>query len=270
MKNQMTFVLSNEGHTHSFPLTKVLYSSTTEFQKIQIVELGSLGKSLVLDDILQLSELDDAKYHETMVHPVLYSIDKPSRVLVIGGGDGCLVREIVKHDKVVVDLVEIDSEVVAASQKYLAPLNENAFDHERCEVHLEDACRWVQRCDKKYDAVFLDITDPQHDTPSEGIISDDVMNAIYGLLKPDGIIISQSDNFDICPDQTHAWVETFSSHFKTIQVYGVPCVSYGGSINFTAASNGMGITKKLSSNIDLRWLTQQRLDGLFSMYSIEE
>lgn len=270
MTNQMTFVLSNEGHAHTFPLIRVLHESLTKFQKLQVVELGSLGKTLVLDNILQLSELDDAKYHESMVHPVLNSLDSPSRTLVLGGGDGCLIREILKYDDIVVDLVEIDVEVIEASKKYLSSLNLGSFNDKRCVLHVEDACQWALHCKEKYDAIFLDITDPQHDTPSEGIMSDEVMSAIFSLLKPEGIIISQSDNFDICPNQTYTWVEKFSKRFKKIEVYGIPCVSYGGSINFTAASNGPGITRKIKDGISLKWLNQRRLESLFDLYSLGE
>tara|TARA_B100000131_G_scaffold323267_1_gene381207 strand:- start:17207 stop:18040 length:834 start_codon:yes stop_codon:yes gene_type:complete len=263
-----TFDLSEKGHKHTFPVKHNIHAEHTGIQQLEIVDLHGLGKTLVLDNIIQLSELDDAKYHEMMVHPAVASLCIAKKSLVVGGGDGCLVRELLKHSDMEVSLVEIDAKVIEASCRYLSSMNNHAFDSERCKIYLEDVCTWIKQCDDKYDAVFLDITDPQHDTPSAGIITDEILGEIRKRMRPSGILIVQADNPDICPEQGDAWRITLSRHFQNIQTFGVPCLSYGSAISFVAASNGLGVTKFASfpDDLELRWLNQDRLKAGFSLY----
>lgn len=261
-----TFELSENGHKHTFPVRCNIHAEHTGFQQLEVLDLESLGKTLVLDNIIQLSELDDAKYHETMVHPVISSLGVAKKALVIGGGDGCLVRELLKYDDMHVTLVEIDPSVINASCKYLGDLNELSLQNERCSVFIADACEWIVACDNDFDAIFLDITDPQHNTPSANIITDKVMSALARRMRPSGILITQADNPDICPEQTVLWKEALGKHFQNIQSYGVPCLSYGSSINFVVGSNGSNVSRQADLLPNLKWLNQERLQAAFSLY----
>ena len=265
-----TFELSEIGHKHTFPVRCNVHAEHTGLQQLEILELEGLGRTLVLDNIIQLSELDDAKYHEMMVHPVVSSLGSSKNALVIGGGDGCLVRELLKYSDMHVTLVEIDERVIEASCKYLDSLNEMSFKDSRCSVFIADACEWIIACEDDFDAIFLDITDPQHNTPSANIITDKVMSALVRRMRPSGILVTQSDNPDICPEQTQSWKKTLEQHFQNVQVYGVPCLSYGSAINFVAGSNGAGVQQNVSLMHDLKWLNNKRLQAAFSLYGEDD
>ena len=264
-----TFELSEKGHKHTFPVKCNVHAEHTGIQQIEILELEGLGRTLVLDNIIQLSELDDAKYHETMVHPAISSLCIAKKVLVVGGGDGCLIRELLKYEDLEVTLVEIDPSVIEASCEYLSGLNKLSFKNSRCSIYIADVCEWIVASDDNFDAIFLDITDPQHDTPSAKIITNNVIAALSRRMRPSGVLVVQADNPDICPEQTSAWKAALSRHFQNIQTYGVPCLSYGSAINFVAASNGLGVSPyaPLTQDLNLVWLNEERLKAAFSLYN---
>lgn len=264
-----TFELSESGHKHTFPVKSHIHAEHTGFQNLEILELESLGKTLVLDNIIQLSELDDAKYHEAMAHPVIASLECAKKSLVIGGGDGCLIRELLKHKDLDISLVEIDERVINASHRHLSDLNNFSFSNSRCTIHIADACSWIASCNDKFDAIFLDITDPQHNTPSANIITDETMLLLAERVSSSGMLVTQSDNPDICPEQTDLWVSALSRHFKKIQVYGIPCLSYGSAINFVVATNGDGILIDTPLIPGLNWLNEDRLRAAFSLYGVQ-
>ena len=120
--------------------------------------------------------------------------------------------------------------------------------------------------DDDFDIIFLDITDPQHNTPSAKIITNKVLSALVRRMRPSGILITQADNPDICPEQTESWEKAFSFHFQNVLVFGVPCLSYGSAINFVAGSNGSIISRDTSVREDLKWLNKEKLAAAFSLY----
>lgn len=109
-----------EGYTVNWKFTETLYTARTDYQHLAVIDTLEFGKALVLDGIIQTTERDEFIYHEMIVHPAMMTHPKPERVLVIGGGDGGTIREVVKYQTVrQADLVEIDEQVIWASRKYL-------------------------------------------------------------------------------------------------------------------------------------------------------
>ncbi len=127
-------------------------------QKIEIYETVSLGKMLVIDGKIQLTEFDEVFYHEMIAHVPMLTHPNPRKVLIIGGGDGGTLREILKHDVREVVLVEIDEKVVELAKKHLR-IDAGAFEDERLTLHFEDGKRYVESCDK-FDVIIVDSTDP--------------------------------------------------------------------------------------------------------------
>lgn len=127
-------------------------------QKIEIYETESFGKMLVLDGKIQLTEFDEFIYHEMLVHVPMLMHRDPRKILIIGGGDGGALREVLKHDVEKVTLVEIDEKVIEFSKRYLK-IDCGAFDDPKVKIVIEDGRKYVERCEK-YDVVIVDSTDP--------------------------------------------------------------------------------------------------------------
>ncbi len=154
----MEFVERYDGSGLILDVERLIYEFKG-IQEIQIFETRSFGKMLVLDGKVQLTERDEAFYHEMLVHPVMMTHENPKRVLVIGGGDGGAVREVLKHDPSEVVVVEIDERVVKACKRYIG-LDRGALDDERVEILFEDGLKFVRDCKEKFDVIVVDGTDP--------------------------------------------------------------------------------------------------------------
>ena len=128
-------------------------------QHIQIFETVDFGKMLVLDGKVQLTEKDEAFYHEMLVHPAMLMHENPSKVLVIGGGDGGAVREVLKHDPDEVVMVEIDRDVIEACRKFVG-IDRGALEDKRVSIINEDGVEFVRNTDEHFDVIVVDGTDP--------------------------------------------------------------------------------------------------------------
>jgi|Deesub1362A_J573_1020465.scaffolds.fasta_scaffold00054_128 spermidine synthase len=150
-----------EGYNGSALMIKVkeILFEKKGLQHIQIFETESFGKMLVLDGKIQLTERDEVMYHEMLVHVPLFMIDGPSKILVIGGGDGGSVREILKHEPDEVIMVEIDREVVEACQMHIG-IDGGALKDNRVTVLFEDGIEFVRTSKEKFDVIIVDGTDP--------------------------------------------------------------------------------------------------------------
>ncbi len=128
-------------------------------QHIQIFETVDFGKMLVLDGKIQLTEKDEAFYHEMLVHPAMLMHENPLKVLVIGGGDGGAVREVLKHDPDEVVMVEIDRDVIEACRKFVG-IDRGALEDKRVSIINEDGVEFVRNSDERFDVIVVDGTDP--------------------------------------------------------------------------------------------------------------
>jgi len=142
----------------------IVYARSTSYQRI-VITRGRAGFQLFLNGNLQFSSTDEYRYHEALVHPALMLANSPRRVLVLGGGDGLAVREILKHPSVEsVTLVDLDPDMTMLSRRFpsLADLNQHAFDNPRVRVVNEDAMIWLERQNELYDAAIIDFPDPNN------------------------------------------------------------------------------------------------------------
>ena len=182
----------SEFHTpdvkHSIRVNRHLYSRQSEYQRIDIFETPEFGRVLTLDGNVMLTERDEFIYDEMITH-VPMSVHKEAKdILVIGAGDGGVVRELTRYDRVRhIDLVEMDPMVVEACRAYL-PGNACRLDDRRVHLHYENALRFIRRCEAKYDLIIVDSSDPFG--PSEGLFTREFYGNCYNALKDDGIIAS--------------------------------------------------------------------------------
>jgi len=181
------------GRALKVRITKSLEKIKSEFQEIEVVESQSFGKILLIDEVIMLTEADEFCYHEMIAHVPLCVHPKAKKVLVIGGGDGGTVREILKHDSVnEVDVCEIDEKVVEISKRYF-PYLANSFDDPKVKIYCEDGNKFIKSHKDEYDIIIVDSSDPIG--PAEVLFRREFYEAIFQALKDDGIVVAQAESF---------------------------------------------------------------------------
>lgn len=185
-----------EKHTEhvkfSIQVDRQLYSSQSEFQRIDIFSSKEFGRFLTLDGYMMLTEKDEFIYHEMMVHVPMAVHPKVRSVLVIGGGDGGTARELIRYLAIEqIDVVEIDEEVVSACRQHL-PQTACGFDDKRVRLYYEDGLKYVRRCEDAYDLILVDSTDPFG--PGEGLFTKEFYGNCCKALKADGIMVNQHES----------------------------------------------------------------------------
>lgn len=186
----------SEKHTpsvkFSIQVDRQLYCGQSEFQRIDIFDSKEFGRFLTLDGFMMLTEKDEFIYHEMMVHIPMAVHPAAKKVLIIGGGDGGAIRELVRYPLVEhIDLVEIDELVVEVCKKHL-PQTACCFNDERVTVHYQDGLKFIRRCENEYDLIIVDSTDPFG--PGEGLFTKEFYGNCYKALKEDGIMVNQHES----------------------------------------------------------------------------
>lgn len=174
---------------HSIRINRHLYSQKSDYQQIDIFETPEFGRVLALDGSVMLTERDEFIYDEMITHVPMAVHPNIRDILVIGAGDGGVVRELTRYDKVRrIDLVEMDPEVVKACRTYL-PENACRLDDSRVHIYFDNALRFIRRCKDAYDLIIVDSTDPFG--PSEGFFTREFYGSCYNALREDGIMVNQ-------------------------------------------------------------------------------
>lgn len=186
----------SEKHTpsvkFSIQVDRQLYCGQSEFQRIDIFDSKEFGRFLTLDGFMMLTEKDEFIYHEMMVHIPMAVHPTAKKVLIIGGGDGGAIRELVRYPLVEhIDLVEIDELVVEVCKKHL-PQTACCFNDERVTIHYQDGLKFIRRCENEYDLIIVDSTDPFG--PGEGLFTKEFYGNCYKALKEDGIMVNQHES----------------------------------------------------------------------------
>lgn len=193
----MNYSWFTEKHTENtgltFSVSDILVHERTPYQELQIVETPEYGKVLLLDGLVMLTERDEFVYHEMISHVPLFGHYRPENVLIIGGGDGGTLREVLKHQSIKhVDLVEIDYGVVKYCRQYFPQVNNGAFDSSRVTLFFEDGIEFVHsRTPKTYDVVIVDSSDPIG--PGQGLFAGTFYQDLFRILKDDGILVAQTE-----------------------------------------------------------------------------
>lgn len=220
----------------------------TPFQVIDIYDTEAFGKMLFLDNHVQLAELDERAYHEALVHIPLLSISNPERALVIGGGDGGVLRELCRHSSLRnIDMVEIDAGVIEASKEAMPALSAGAFDDPRVGLHIEDAFGFVKNVSEPYDLLIMDVTDTYEDEEgelSEKLFTADFHQDCFNALSPGGFLVSQADNHIFCPYSLEEVLETFGALFENTGWYQALVPSFGGYSAFAWGSKSGQVSRQ--------------------------
>lgn len=218
----------------------------SKLQDIVIIDTEKYGRVLILDGIFQTSEKDELFYHEPFVHIPMFSHPNPKRILIIGGGDGGAVREVLKHPVDYVDLVEIDSMVVELTCKFIPSLSNDAFSDPRVKKYFEDGSKFVDAAskeNKKYDIIIVDSPDPVG--PAVSLFSREFYLNIKKILADGGIVVRQTGSMFLQEEEMPTNFRHMKEIFPEICVFTSDIPLYhGGKFSFIAASNKIGIFKK--------------------------
>ena len=193
-KRNVWFTDRDEDQALSLRYTgDVLYEESTPYQKVRVLDTYAYGKMLVLDEMVMTTEKDEFHYHEMISHPAVFSHGNAKNILVIGGGDGGSVRELLKHDSVEkVTMVEIDEKVIEACKEHL-PSIAASFDHPKLDLIIGDGIEFVNKAaDGAYDIVIVDGSDPVG--PAEGLFSTDFYKDCYRIIADKGILVAQGES----------------------------------------------------------------------------
>lgn len=175
-----------------------IYEAQSPYQKIEVYDTERLGRMLLLDGIIQLAEADEFAYQEMMTHPAVMAHDRPEKVLVIGGGDGGVVRELCRYDDIrEIELCDIDEMVVECSRKYL-PFMSSSLNDPRVTVHIGDGSAFVRERKNRYDVIIIDSTDPGG--PGEPLFGREFYRNVFEALRPGGVAAAQSESPYLLPE----------------------------------------------------------------------
>lgn len=221
----------------SYKMKNILFSGQSEFQSVDVIDTVAYGKMLLLDGLVMITDRDEFVYHEVIAHVPVLNHPNPKKVVVIGGGDGGTVRELLKHPEIEeIVLAEIDGMVVDVSRKFF-PDVACGLDDKRVKVKIGDGVAYMQ--DHKpgdLDIVIVDSTDPIG--PGEGLFSGDFYRSVQKALKPDGIMICQSESIWFEAPILQRIFRNVSAGFKYIKPFAGPVPTYPrGTWSWTMASN---------------------------------
>jgi len=207
-----------------FLIRKKIFKGKSKYQDIFIFESPGFGKMLVLDGIIQLSQSDEFIYHEIIAHVPILSHPKPERFLVVGGGDGGVLREAAKHPFKELYQVEIDREIIEVSKRYLPFVSKGAFNDKRLKICIEDGRKFMARCGDFFDVIVVDSTDPVG--PGKVLFEGGFYSCVYDALRKDGIAIFQLGpflDFDLIIRPT---ARKLLKYFRYVNPIRLPMPSY--------------------------------------------
>lgn len=218
-----------------YNVESVLYKGKSPFQEIMVIENPYFGKMLILDGVVQITEKDEFFYHEMLVHVVMHSHPNPKRVVVIGGGDGGTVREVLKHDSVEsVYLVEIDKEVIDISKKFF-PEVASGINDKRVEIKCMDGAEFVKGRNADIDVIIVDSTDIIGFAKS--LFTVEFFKSVKNSLTKEGMFVTLSESLHFHKEKVIEVQEAMKLIFPIVDLYTVPIATYAGNWwTFSAAS----------------------------------
>jgi len=220
-------------------ISNVYVSTKTKYQEVQIVDLEEFGRALILDGYVQSTEADEFLYHESLVQPAMTTHPNPARVLIIGGGEGATLREVLKHNTVVeAVMVDIDGELVELAKKYLGVMHRGSFNDSRAKVLIMDGLKYVEEAPQDYyDVVINDLTDPYGPEISRLLYTAEFYSRVKRLMRGDGILVTQAGNSFFFSKVYEEIVSNLKGVFRIVREYWTWIPSFGYACNYVIASD---------------------------------
>jgi spermidine synthase len=248
-----------EGHMHA--IRRTIASAQTKYQQMEILELADYGKCLVLDGRIQSSQADEFIYHEGLVHPGLLAQPRPERAMVIGGGEGATLREILRHTSIRRALmVDIDEEVVEQCKRHLPEMHQGAFDDPRTLLLHEDARAFLEQTSECFDLIVVDLTEPLEEGPACLLFTKEFYTLIRDRLTPEGVMTMQAGMTKVGElDFFTSVARTLREVFPVVAPYQTYISCFAVPWGFIVASKGSDPRKQTPEEVDR--LIGSRLTG---------
>lgn len=221
-----------------YDVEEILFKGKSKFQEIMVIKNPYYGKMLILDDVVQITERDEFFYHEMLTHVVMHAHPNPKKVIVIGGGDGGVVREVLKHKTVEkVYFVEIDEEVINVSKRFF-PTVSSGIDDPCVEIKIMDGADFVmKRRNSDIDAVIIDSTDIIGFARS--LFTTDFFTSVKNCLTDEGMFVTHTESLHFHKDMVIEIQEVLKKVFPVVDLYTASIVTYPGNWwAFAVASKG--------------------------------
>jgi spermidine synthase len=217
-------------------VTKTLFRNKTEHQDLSIFENPVFGRVLTLDGVIQTTEGDEFIYHEMLAHVPLIAHGRAKTVLIIGGGDGGMLRRVLQHKSVRATLVEIDQGVIDLCREYLPSISEGAFDDPRASVVIADGAKYVAETPDRFDVIIVDSTDPLG--PGEVLFTSEFYADCRRCLNEGGILVTQSGVPFLQKSVLGNTYQRLKPLFDDVSFFVAPVPTYsGGFMTFGWATN---------------------------------
>lgn len=207
-------------------ITDIIFRETTEHQDLVIYETAQWGRVMALDGIMQVCERDEFIYHEMLTHVPILAHGAAREICVIGGGDGGILREALRHPVDRVTMVEIDASVVELCTTYLPSISNGAFDDPRTNLVIADGARFMAEENDRFDVIIVDSTDPMG--PGEVLFTSEFYGHCKSRLTDGGVIVTQSGVAMIQGDELTTTVRRLGEHFADASAYIAPVPTYIG------------------------------------------
>lgn len=244
----------------------IVLAQTTPYQRMVVTQWRN-DTRLYLNGHLQFSTVDEHRYHESLVHPALSAVNSPERVLILGGGDGLAVKQVLDHPSVQrVDLVDLDPELLElfSADGRLAYVNGGVLADSRVNLHPEDAIRFVENARANWDVVLMDLPDPNDDTLAR-LYAQSTFRLILSRLAPEGVLVTQATSPYFAPDAFWCIVQTLESVADAAQVvrpYHVHVPSFG-EWGFAMLGPATIDDLKIRPDLDTTFISQEGLASMF-------
>lgn len=253
----------SDSVVESFKVIRPVYRGRTKYQRLEILETNPYGTCLLLDGKMQSALLDEHIYHETLVHPAMCLSGEPRRVVIIGGGEGATLREVLRWKTVEeVFLIDLDREVVELCQKYLPQLSSGAFKDPRLKLFFEDGRRWVsEKLEGSVDVFIVDVTDPLERGPSYLLYTSEFYSLLHSKLSENGVVATHATSPTHTPLAYQSIKKTMRTVFPKVSELATFMVSFSSVWGFLYGSKKRDLESLGGGEID-RILKGAGVDGL--------
>jgi spermidine synthase len=264
----------HRGFQQRFEISRILFRDKTDLQDLIIFENPYFGRILALDGVIQTTERDEPCYHEMLAHVPILAHGGAKEVLIIGGGDGGALRDVLKHKSVDrATMVEIDRSVVDMCAEYMPTLSDGAFDNPRADIVIADGVKYVKETDRRFDVIIVDSTDPIG--PAVPLFSDEFYTDCRNILTEDGIVVCQSGVAFVQPDEAQETFRRLGRLFDDSALYltqvptyafGYMTLGWGANSVRARATDAATIEARFdAAQIDTRYYTPGIHDGCFNL-----
>ncbi len=244
---------------YTYRASRILHRGTTAYQSIIIADTVNYGRALFLDDAIQSTEGDEEVYHELLVHPAMLAHPDPRDVLIIGGGEGAVLREVLRHRTVrTATMVDLDREVVELCRTHLPSWHDGAFEDPRTHLVIQDGRGFVEQGTRRYDVVIMDVVDMFDNGPAQALYTRQFYQQLRRRLQPGAIVVIQGMEFSFLDHYPHAALaRTLRTAFSEVHSYRVDIPSFLSSWGFVLVSDWCVPAQWSAAGIDQR--IRQRL-----------